>query len=189
MENNQKNQGNTGGELSGSELVKLRYNYAWNWFDFHAKQRVSMFNYLLIITGIFANALISVIRTDFYYIAVALGILGIITCVAFFCLDIRNKQLVEMGEDVLLNIEEEIFSEQFKIKRKEKPKDDKPLQGGFMLREYLGEPRWEKGSHWSYIKANAIKHKFVIRFIELIVAVAFLLGILMLFCLRPERGT
>lgn len=180
MQNNQKNQKRGFEKISSSDLIKLRYDYAWSWFDFHAKQRVSMFNYFLIITGIFANGLIGVLKTDFRSIAVALGILGIITSFAFFCLDLRNKQLVEMGEDVLLKIEEEIFSQKFKIKRKEKPGDKRPLQGGFMLREYVEEPRWKKGSRWHYIKINAIKHKFIIRFIECIVAIAFLLLIILM---------
>src|SRR3954462_11298895 len=38
------------------ELLKLRADYAWKWFDLHAKQRMTLFNYFLIIAGIFANA-------------------------------------------------------------------------------------------------------------------------------------
>jgi|GEM_PF-607843 len=172
-----------------SEQNKLQYNYAWNWFDFHAKQRVSMFNFFLIITGILANGFISVIRTDCRFLGAGIAILGIITSIGFIFLDVRNKQLVEMGEDMLLSIEEKIFSGEFKIKIKEKPMDPKQVQGGFMLREYKEEPRWEKGSRWRYIKRNAIKHKFIIGFIELAVAILFLLGIIMIFCLRPERGS
>jgi hypothetical protein len=40
------------------ELLKLRLDYAWKWFDLHAKQRMTLFNYFLIIAGIFANAII-----------------------------------------------------------------------------------------------------------------------------------
>jgi len=37
-----------GGNSKNSDLL----DYAWKWFEYHAKQRISMFNYFLIVSGI-----------------------------------------------------------------------------------------------------------------------------------------
>jgi hypothetical protein len=44
--------------MTDDDLQKLRADYAWKWFDLHAKQRMTLFNYFLIIAGIFANAIL-----------------------------------------------------------------------------------------------------------------------------------
>jgi hypothetical protein len=36
-----------------SELQKLQFDFAWKWFAYHADQRVKMFNFMLIVFGIF----------------------------------------------------------------------------------------------------------------------------------------
>src|SRR5450759_4327950 len=41
------------------ELLKTRSQLAWNWFEFHARQRMTMFNNFLIITGILVNGALS----------------------------------------------------------------------------------------------------------------------------------
>lgn len=46
------------------ELFKLRIDYAWKWFDLHAKQRMTLFNYFLIIAGILANGMLLSIKDD-----------------------------------------------------------------------------------------------------------------------------
>jgi hypothetical protein len=42
-----------------SELCKLQLDYAWKWFSYHADQRVKMFNFMLIVFGIFATAVVT----------------------------------------------------------------------------------------------------------------------------------
>lgn len=46
------------------ELLKLRTDYAFKWFDLHAKQRMTLFNYFLIIAGILANGLLLSFKDD-----------------------------------------------------------------------------------------------------------------------------
>ncbi len=41
------------------ELDKLRLDYAWKWFAFHADQRTKMFNYFILAIGIVATAVFS----------------------------------------------------------------------------------------------------------------------------------
>jgi ABC-type uncharacterized transport system permease subunit len=40
-----------------SDLHKMPFDYAWKWFAFHAEQRTKMFNFMLIVLGIFATAI------------------------------------------------------------------------------------------------------------------------------------
>src|SRR4051812_49073283 len=44
------------------ELLKLRADYAWKWFDLHAKQRMTLFNYFLIVAGILANGILLTLK-------------------------------------------------------------------------------------------------------------------------------
>ncbi len=158
-------------QITKLDLLKLRYDYAWNWFNYHANQRVSMFNYFLIITGILANAYVGILKEGLLEIAAGLGGLGLFTTIGFFFLDCRNKQLVGMGEDVLEKLErEEIFTENFRT-----TKNEKEIQLGFLFREAKEEPKWELNRK-GYLWANIKKHKVWIRSIEVAVAVCFFLA-------------
>lgn len=39
--------------LDDSDLVKMQFDYAWKWFDFHARQRTTMFNFTIILRDSF----------------------------------------------------------------------------------------------------------------------------------------
>ena len=86
-------------------LLQLRLDYAWRWFSLHAKQRVAMFNYFLVASGILANAYGLLIREQLLGPAIAVASIGFIACLISIGLDIRNHQLVKLGEDVLYSIE------------------------------------------------------------------------------------
>jgi len=92
-----------------ANLGDARLTYAWEWFKYHAAQRVSMFNYFLIITGIFANAYVAMLKEGSKEIlplgGMALGAIGALTAIGFVVLDYRNGYLVERGERVLKNLE------------------------------------------------------------------------------------
>lgn len=84
-----------------SETEKLAFDYAWNWFDFHGKQRMQLFNYFLIITGILATAYVTALDKKLYSIGIAVCLLGIIQSVGFIIFDIRNRDLTERAEKAL----------------------------------------------------------------------------------------
>jgi hypothetical protein len=91
------------------DLGQARLTYAWEWFKYHAGQRVSMFNYFLIITGIFANAYVAMLKDGSKQMltlgGMALGVVGALTAIGFVVLDYRNGSLVERGESVLKSLE------------------------------------------------------------------------------------
>jgi hypothetical protein len=98
------------GDPSGKvdDLVKLQFDYAWKWFDLHAKQRTTLFNYYLIIVGILANALVTSYKEHYDTIIQALGTLGVITSLAFLVFDVRNRGMAAQAESVLEKLEEDI---------------------------------------------------------------------------------
>ena len=90
--------------MTADELIKLRQAYAWEWFKYHAGQRISMFNYFLVAVGILASAFMASWKLE-PWMAQGIGILGMVWSIAFLLLDVRNRQLVHMGEDVLEHLE------------------------------------------------------------------------------------
>lgn len=89
------------------ELTKQRFDYAWKWFAYHADQRVKLFNYMIIATGILAAGIGNALRenNENYLFAGILSVLGILFGIAFRQLDKRNSTLVWYGEDMLRQIE------------------------------------------------------------------------------------
>jgi hypothetical protein len=89
------------------ELHKLQFDYAWKWFAYHADQRVKMFNFMLIVFGVFATAIVTALGSKdlpsgvaavLCFVAAALGL-------TFSLLDRRNRDLVWIGEEVLTHLE------------------------------------------------------------------------------------
>ena len=96
----------------------LEFDYAWKWFEFHAKQRTTMFHYFLLITGILANAfvgLLEVRQNNVWVWALGIGLLGVFTSLTFFLLDVRNKQLVKIGQEALNQLEGDVVEGPEKI--------------------------------------------------------------------------
>jgi hypothetical protein len=92
-----------------SELTKLQFDFAWKWFNYHADQRVKMFNFMLIMFGIFATAIVTAVDKKLPLV-LTLGLCSIAATLAliFARLDTRNRRLVWMGEDVLVELERQV---------------------------------------------------------------------------------
>ncbi len=176
----------------GDDLLKLRFEYAWCHFEYHAKQRITMFHFFLIITGILANAYVLLLGKNFVEIAKGIAFIGAFISLGFFALDWRNTQLVKMGEEILEKLEEEnIFTKKFKV-----GENNQGHQLGFLYREaeekrLLNEKRqqWRRRRKWKedpgwlqrtflfrWLRDNSVKHKVWIRSIEIIVGVSFILA-------------
>jgi hypothetical protein len=90
-----------------------RFDYAWKWFEFHAKQRTTMFNFFLVFTGIIASGIFSLLKepSSNHLAAAAASVFGCFVSLGFIVLEFRNRALVDCAEDVLLHLEQsEIFS-------------------------------------------------------------------------------
>jgi len=103
-----------GESLPAVELLKMRSTLAWSWFEYHARQRMTMFNNFLIITGILVNAYAVSIKEHFYGMAGLASVLGFFQAVCFLMIDIRSRHLIRYGEDVLEKLERDtLFPDDF----------------------------------------------------------------------------
>jgi hypothetical protein len=99
-------------DIARLEILKARHDYGWAWFDFHAKQRTTIFNYFLLALALVVNAYATLMRSGPYYMASTVALAGAMAAFAFLCLEVRNRQLVRWGEEVLQESERDfVFSE------------------------------------------------------------------------------
>jgi hypothetical protein len=85
---------------------RLRLDYAWKWFDFHAEQRTKMFNYMLLGLGIFSTGLVTAIEKRLLPEALALSVAAVVITAAFWRMDHRNRWLYRLAQDVLVECED-----------------------------------------------------------------------------------
>lgn len=88
-----------------TDLQKMRFDYAWKWFSFHAEQRTKMFNYMIIGLGVLAGAVVSAINDGLEREASIICLFAILLGAAFFLLDKRNRRLYSVAQDVLIDAE------------------------------------------------------------------------------------
>ena len=97
------------GADSGS--ANMQFEYAWRWFDLHAKQRISMFNFFLLAVGALATAYGLLLREQLYVVAAVAALVGIFVSLVSCLLDVRNHDLVKMGEEALKGVEKAHLTE------------------------------------------------------------------------------
>ncbi len=85
--------------------------YAWNWFSYHANQRLTAFHYFLIIVGFLVAGYTTSLDKQLYTMQAAIGLVGVLISIAFLALDIRNEQLVDDGRDALRKLEQALEME------------------------------------------------------------------------------
>jgi hypothetical protein len=156
-----------------AELLKLRFEYAWRWFDFHGKQRMQLFNFFLIIAGVLATALVSGFKEREFEIAIGVCILGVIQTIGFYIFDVRSRDLTRFSEDVLEKLEIEHLL----------PKDfsNAIVAEGNHLGILAGdrEAKMREGSDVNRGRLKKLKKmKVWIRIIEISVGIAFVLGLI-----------
>jgi hypothetical protein len=89
------------------DLTKLRFEYAWRYFESAANQRMLFFNYFLIAVGILASAYGFALKEKFYPLAAFVSLFGLWTSFAFVAFDMRMLAFVERALDVLDTLERE----------------------------------------------------------------------------------
>ena len=146
---------------SNQQVFDLQFEYAWRWFSFHARQRVTMFNFFLLTSGILANAYGLLLREDLSSPAAGVAILGVIACAVSIGFDIRNHQLVKLGEDVLCTVEKTYL---FPVSTQSSPGNSPRF--GILYRESVMDI------------LPILKHKILIRGLEGVAGLGFLGAVL-----------
>jgi hypothetical protein len=155
-----------------SELHKLQFDYAWKWFCFHADQRVKMFNFMLIVFGVFAAGVVNALDKALPPVAIA-GLCFFATVLAgiFMLLDRRNGDLVRLGKDALIYLEQKAIFGEDRIK----DYHDREIDFGILWRQALEQP---PSSKWGPI-ANRLrdarlgKHRIWLHWIGGLIAFLF----------------
>ena len=150
------------------ELLHFKLDYAWRWFALHTKQRVTMFSYFLVASGILANAYGLLLREELWAAAIAAAGIGCMVGLVSWGLDSRNRQLVKLGEEVLTEIERKYL---FPTEPRSENGDSPTF--GILYREARGrEP------------ILLFKHRFLIGSLEIVVAIGFFVAALYACCMR-----
>jgi hypothetical protein len=84
---------------------ELDYQYAWNWFSYHASQRLTAFNFFLVLLGAILVGYSQAASHDLNVLGAALGLFGALISAAFWVMDVRNTELVECGRAALDRLE------------------------------------------------------------------------------------
>jgi hypothetical protein len=92
----------------GDETARIEFDYAWGWFQYHASQRLTAFNFFLVIVGFLLVGYAQAILNRWDAFGVGLGVIGLCISIGFFALDVRNRELVNLGRDALRTLEETI---------------------------------------------------------------------------------
>jgi hypothetical protein len=90
-------------------LFEKRLGYARYFFDHHAKQRMSMFNFFLLFVGFIVAGYANLFKDGSHAIASSLAVAGMALTVVFIFLERRNEELVHLSEDVLRSLESDVL--------------------------------------------------------------------------------
>jgi len=167
------------------ELLKLRVDYAWKWFSFHADQRTKMFNFMLVVVGIFAAGVAGAWKDGIPELAGWLCVVPAVLTIVFMLLDRRNRDLVWLGEDVLRELEKRyLFGENAQIAN---PKD-KQIPYGILWRQTREEKDWLTRDYVTLSIRDAWlgKHRVWLKLIALLICVAFIVGAVYVFSNAKE---
>lgn len=80
--------------------------YAWAYFAYHADQRMKTFNFFLIVAGLFAGGITTLLRDggDPRWVC-PLGVVLSLLSLIFWKIDQRNRQLVRNGETAIRHLD------------------------------------------------------------------------------------
>jgi ABC-type transport system involved in cytochrome bd biosynthesis fused ATPase/permease subunit len=89
-------------------MTDLR-EYAWDYFQLHANQRLATFNFYIAVSTLVATGLVASFHKDINmpFLGIILGLLLMVFSYLFYRLDERNRVLVHYGEEALKLYERE----------------------------------------------------------------------------------
>ena len=166
-----------------TELQKLRFDYAWKWFNFHAEQRTKMFNFMLLGLGIFATAVVAAIEKRLLLEAMVVSGAAVFLALAFWLLDRRNSQLYIVAMDVLIDAEKTVvFGDEVKFQDRKANLVD----FGIARRIALEEGREPQGLRGKWIGVSQGRHRYLMPIVICIFAFLFGLGFVQSCLLRGK---
>jgi hypothetical protein len=94
--------------MSDSFSIKDQRDYAWSYFQLHANQRMSSFNFFVVIAALLTTGIARTFDKDFefYLVGVMLGASLSVVSFTFWKLDQRVRYLVKHAEETLKRLED-----------------------------------------------------------------------------------
>jgi hypothetical protein len=89
------------------ENLKIIHDYGWNWFSHHAAQRMMVFRFFFLLIGGFSVGFYQTLPKS-PTIAFVFSILAFLLSILFWRLDLRTRELIRIGEDLLKESEREL---------------------------------------------------------------------------------
>lgn len=95
-----------GGRITESKAIDI----AWSYFDLHAKQRISLFNYFVIFSAFLTTGMITTFDPKFaaHLVGAVAGAFQTTIAFLFWKIDERNKYLTKHGENALKELEDRL---------------------------------------------------------------------------------
>jgi len=91
--------GQTNATFGNSAVDALVYGFKW--FEYHANQRITTFNfYLVVYTGLVAGYGF-LLKEKIVAGSLFINLIMVLLSILFWQLDIRNRQLIEIGENII----------------------------------------------------------------------------------------
>lgn len=159
-----------------ADLTELQLRYAWDWFSYHARQRMSMFGFFLVASGILANAWVQSLKEGYLGTARVIAAAGAVAALVFLLLDWRNRQLVKMGEDLLRELERERLFPGFRPSDGGDAGSAGQITRALLHREHLEEDLARQAPWYNArrIQMGVLRHKVLIAVVEASVLIFFL---------------
>lgn len=100
--------------MSSNASLKEQRDYAWSYFQLHANQRISSFNFFVVIAALLTTGLAGTLKSDFehHYVGVALALSLMVISFIFWKMDQRVRYLIKHAEEALKVIEEKWMSQE-----------------------------------------------------------------------------
>jgi hypothetical protein len=86
-------------------------DHSWKWFELHASQRMQLINYFFIAVAFLSAAYATGLEADEPLVSAGVAALGIVMSIGFQLIELRTRELIEVGERALASIESTIQSD------------------------------------------------------------------------------
>ena len=93
--------------MNDHNTIKEQRDYAWNYFQLHASQRMSSFNFFVVIAALLTTGMVATFKTDctHHWLGLPLGLSLSVISYIFWKLDQRTRYLIIHAEVALKMLE------------------------------------------------------------------------------------
>jgi hypothetical protein len=91
--------------MSEDDRLKTELDYASGWFQYTASQRLTTFNFFLVVVGLLLVAYAQAIDHDWRLFGAGVAFIAAVISLGFLIIDVRNEVLVNKGLSALRKLE------------------------------------------------------------------------------------